>query len=412
MIQYKSFTLDNGLKVIVHEDQSFPNVILDIIYNVGSRDEDPEKTGFAHLFEHLMFGGSKHISEFDTPLQRVGGSCNAFTSPDVTNYYINLPAQNIETAFWLESDRMKSLSFDPKVLEVQRKVVIEEFKQRYLNQPYGDVWMKLRELAYKVHPYRWPTIGKEIAHIEQAVMDDVKEFFFKYYRPCNAVMIVAGNTTLEEVKRLSEKWFGDIESGEKYTRNLPKEPVQTEARLLKVEENVPVDALHKVYHMCDKLHPDFYATDILSEILGRGKSSKLYQKLVKEDKIFSSFSSYISGSFDNGLLTFSGKMQEGISLEEGNAALENALAAVAQEGVIDTELQKIKNQAEFSMAYGKQELMPRAMGLAFASVLGDTELVNKEEELIQKVSVDQVNRLAKELLRNENSSTLLYASKN
>ena len=287
MIAFKEFTLENGLQVIVHEDPTVQIAVMNILYDVGSRDEHPDKTGFAHLFEHLMFGGSKNIPNYDEPLQRVGGENNAFTNTDITNYYLTLPASNLETGFWLESDRMLSLSFDPKVLEVQQKVVIEEFKQRYLNQPYGDVWLKLRPLTYKVHPYKWATIGKEMSHIENATLQDVKDFFFRYYVPNNALMVVAGNVTIDQVKKLSEKWFGPIPRGIK-SRNMLTEPVQEEKRFLKVSAKVPANAFYKAYHMPGRFHNDYYAIDLLSDILSRGQSSRLYQQLVKKKEIFTS----------------------------------------------------------------------------------------------------------------------------
>ena len=411
MIQYQSFTLSNGLRVIVHEDDTIATAAVNILYDVGSRDEDPAKTGFAHLFEHLMFGGSKHIPDYDTPLQKVGGQNNAFTSPDITNYYVTLPAENLETAFWLESDRMLSLSFDPTVLEVQRKVVIEEFKQRYLNQPYGDVWLKLRPLAYTQHPYSWPTIGKEVSHIENATMEDVKSFFFKHYVPNNAIMVVAGNIKYEEVEKLVKKWFGEIPAGENYDRKLPKEPKQTEARVLEVEADVPVDALYKAYHMCQKTSPDMHATDLLSDLLGRGQSSRLYQKLVRKERIFNSLNAYITGSIDPGLLMISGKPANGVSLEEANQAVESVTKELMTSLVDDEELQKVKNQAESSLVFSEMEILNRAMGLAYCTLLGDTSLINQEAANIQKVTSQQVQQVAQDVLRDTNCSTLFYRSK-
>jgi predicted Zn-dependent peptidase len=249
MILFEKFTLDNGLRVLVHEDKSTPMAVVNVLYDVGARDEDPAKTGFAHLFEHLMFGGSVHIPVYDEPLQVAGGENNAYTTNDLTNYYCQLPAENIETAFWLESDRMISLAFSKKSLEVQRKVVCEEFKEHYINKPYGDVWHKLRELVYTRHPYRWMTIGKELKHIEDATLEDVKAFFNKHYNPSNAILVVAGNVELANVKLLTEKWFGPIPAGKKYERNLPVEPPQNAPRFLEVKADVPLDALYKCWHI-------------------------------------------------------------------------------------------------------------------------------------------------------------------
>lgn len=410
MIEYSSFVLDNGLKVFVHEDHTTSMAVLNILYDVGSKDEVESKTGFAHLFEHLMFGGSKNIVSYDEALQKAGGENNAFTSPDITNYYITIPANNIETAFWLESDRMMALSFDPKVLEVQRSVVIEEFKQRYYNQPYGDVWLKLRPLAYKEHSYKWATIGKEISHIENATMDDVRDFFYSYYLPNNAYMVVAGNVTLEQVKKLSQKWFGPIPAGTRRKRSIPVEPIQTAARFEETSAKVPLDALYKTYHMGAKLSADFHATDLLSDILGRGKSSRLYESLVQQKKMFSSLNAYIMSSVDPGLLVIDGKLSKGVSLKDGDDAVSELIASVMEEKFSETELTKVKNQAESTLVFGEVEVLNRAMNLAYAAMLGDPEIVNREAANIQKVTTEDLSRVAKTVLKRENSSTLFYRS--
>ncbi len=408
MISYEHFTLKNGLEVYVHEDHTTPMAAVNILYNVGSRDEDEKKTGFAHLFEHLMFGGSKNIPSYDEPLQKVGGENNAFTSPDITNYYITLPSKNIETAFWLESDRMMSLSFDDKVLEVQRKVVIEEFKQRYLNQPYGDVWLKLRPLVYEKHPYRWATIGKEINHIEEATMDDVKGFFFKYYLPNNAILVVAGDVTVAQVKYLSEKWFEPIPAGEKYIRNLPQETIQTEAKFLETSAKVPLNGIYKAYHMPGRFDPEFYNADLLSDLLGRGKSSRLYTKLVKEKQLFNNISAYITASLDPGLLMVQGNLNEGISLEEADVAIEEVISELVNNKVEESELQKVKNQSESTLAFAEVELLNRAMNLAFAANAGNADWCNQDAEKIAAVTPESLQVMAKHVLRKENSSTMYY----
>src|ERR1700761_8060643 len=321
MVKFNRFTLDNGLRVIVHEDHTTPMAVLNILYDVGARDENPEQTGFAHLFEHLMFGGSINIPQYDEPLQRVGGENNAFTSNDITNYYITLPAANMETAFWLESDRMLSLAFSEKSLEVQRNVVIEEFKQRYLNQPYGDVWLRLRPLAYKTHPYQWATIGKEIKHIEDARIEDVKAFFKKHYNPQNAIMVVGGDITVEQVKQLSEKWFGPIPAGEKYVRNIPQEPEQHEARRETVTAKVPLNDIYIAFQMPGRLDEGYYEIDLVSDILSRGNSSRLYRTLVKDKQLFSEVHAYNMGSFDKGMFVIEGKPLENVSIETAEAAI-------------------------------------------------------------------------------------------
>jgi zinc protease len=411
MIHFNEFTLDNGLKVIVHEDPTVQIAVLNILYDVGSRDENPDKTGFAHLFEHLMFGGSVNIPNYDEPLQKVGGENNAFTNTDITNYYLTVPATNIETAFWLESDRMLSLSFDPQVLEVQRKVVIEEFKQRYLNQPYGDIWLKIRPLAYKVHPYQWATIGKEISHIENATMDDVRNFFFKYYAPDNAVMVVAGNVTTDQVKKLSEKWFGPIQAQKIAPRKLPAEPKQTQKRTLEVQAEVPASALYKSYHMPGRFHHDYYAIDLLSDILSRGNSSRLYQKLVKEKEIFSSISSFPMGTIDPGMLLISGRVKNGVKLKDAEAAVNTILEQIVTEGATEEEMEKVKNQAYSTLEFGEVEVMNRAMNLAFCKLSGDANLVNEEGKRIESVSLSDIKRVAGLVLREENSSVMYYEAK-
>lgn len=409
MILFEEFELENGLRVIVHEDPTVQIAAMNILYDVGSRDEQPEKTGFAHLFEHLMFGGSKNVPSYDEPLQRVGGENNAFTNTDITNYYLTLPASNIETGFWLESDRMMSLSFDPKVLEVQRKVVIEEFKQRYLNQPYGDVWLKLRPLAYQVHPYRWATIGKDISHIENATMEDVRDFFFKYYVPDNAILVVAGNVTTGQVKSLSEKWFGPIRPG-KSQRVLPAEPKQNGKRVLDVQAKVPADAFYKAWHMPGRFHKDYYAIDLLSDLLGRGQSSRLYQKLVKEKEVFTSISSFLMGSVDPGLLVISGRVKEGVTLTAAEEEVENIIRGVLDNDLVEEELAKVKNQAESILEFGEVEVINRAMNLAFAKLSGDANLVNSEARSIEQVTPDDIHRVANQILREENASVLYYHS--
>jgi predicted Zn-dependent peptidase len=379
---------------------------------VGARDEVPAKTGFAHLFEHLMFGGSVNIPDYDEPLQVAGGENNAYTTNDLTNYYCQLPADNLETAFWLESDRMLSLAFSKKSLDVQRKVVCEEFKEHYINKPYGDVWHTMRELAYKEHPYRWMTIGKELSHIENATLEDVKAFFFKHYTPINAILVVAGNVTVDQVKVLAEKWFGDIPSGEKYNRNLNAEPQQPEARRLTVHRNVPMDAIYKTWHMCARRDDDYYATDLLTDILGGGASSRLYQSLVKEQQLFANINCYHFGSLDKGLLTIEGQLIKGIDMQRAEDAIELELDKVRKELIDDRELQKVKNKTESVMAFEDMSVMNRAGSLAFYELLGDGELMNTEFQKYQQVKPQDLHRIANEVLMSSNSNTLWYLSDN
>jgi zinc protease len=412
MIQFEKFTLANGLRVIVHQDLSTPMAVMNIMYDAGARDEDPERTGFAHLFEHLMFGGSVNIPNYDEPLQMAGGENNAYTTNDLTNYYIQIPAENLETAFWLESDRMLSLAFSEKSLDTQRKVVIEEFKEHYLTKPYGDVWHKMRELAYKKHPYRWMTIGKELSHIENAQLQDVKDFFFKHYRPVNAVMVIAGNVTVEKVKALAEKWFGEIPAGEKYNRNLPKEPEQTEARSLQIKANVPLDALYKCWHMASRLDRKYYIIDLLTDILSGGGSSRLYQSLVKEKQLFSNIECHHFGSTENGLLAIEGKLVKGIKMDIAEKAVELELEKMKNELVSETELQKVKNKTESMMAFEDMSVMSRANSLAYYEILGDASWMNFELEKYASVTTEDILQESRNIFRKENSNTLYYYSGN
>lgn len=412
MIQFEKFTLDNGLKVIVHQDLSTPMAVMNIMYNVGARDEDPEKTGFAHLFEHLMFGGSVNIPNYDEPLQMAGGENNAYTTNDLTNYYIQLPAQNLETAFWLESDRMLSLAFSEKSLDVQRKVVCEEFKEHYLTKPYGDAWHKMRELAYRQHPYRWMTIGKELSHIENARLEDVREFFFKHYRPVNAVLVVAGNVTMERVKALAEKWFGEIPSGEKYKRSLPQEPEQHEERRMELRAPVPLDALYKTWHMPARLDRKYYVVDLLTDILSGGGSSRLYQSLVKEKKLFSNIECYHFGSTDGGLVAVEGKVVKGVSIEQAEKAVDEVLNQLQQELVMEIELQKVKNKTESLIAFEDMSVMNRANSLAYYELLGDAAWMNFELDKYASVTTEDILQESRNIFRKDNSNTIYYLAAN
>lgn len=411
MVDYKKFTLSNGLRVLVHEDHHTAMACVNILYDVGARDESPDKTGFAHLFEHLMFGGSVNIPNYDQPLQQVGGENNAFTSNDITNYYITLPATNIETAFWLESDRMLSLAFSEQSLEVQRNVVCEEFKQRYLNQPYGDVWLKLRPLAYKVHPYQWATIGKELRAIEEATMDDVKAFFKKHYTPQQAIMVVTGDVQVDDIQALAEKWFADIPAGEAYVRNLPVEPVQLTARREELTVDVPVDSLYIAFHGPDRLHPDYHAMDLLSDVLSRGSSSRLYRTLVKEKRLFTEVNAYVMGSTDTNLFVVEGKPAPGITMEDAEAALWEQLIQMKNTAVTKEEIEKIKNKMESTMVFAELSILDKAMNLAYFEALGDANLYNEEVGRYLAVTEASLQAVAQQIFQPNNSSTLIYYAK-
>ncbi len=411
MIEFEKFTLENNLRVIVHQDKSTPLACLNILYDVGARDEDESKTGFAHLFEHLMFGGSVNIPSYDEPLQMVGGENNAFTTNDLTNYYCTVPAENIETMFWLESDRMLSLAFTDKSLEVQRNVVIEEFKQRYLNQPYGDVWLILRPLVYQQHPYKWATIGKEISHIENATMDDVRSFFKKHYNPSNAIMVVAGNVEVEQVKQLAQKWFAPIAAGIKPKRNLPVEPKQTVPRRLTVERDVPASSIYKVYHMCARVDEEYHTVDIISDILSRGNSSRLYKTLIKEKQLFNDINAYVMGDLDKGVFVISGKIPDGVKMEDAEKAIVEEVEKLKTELVGEAELQKCKNKVESSLTFSETDVLTKATNLAISELLGNAELINEEITRYSKVTAEKIKQQANIIINENNCTTLYYLAK-
>ena len=411
MIQFDRFTLDNGLKVLVHQDTSTPMAVVNVLYNVGSKDENPHKTGFAHLFEHLMFGGSVNIPEYDEPLQRAGGENNAYTTNDLTNYYCQLPAENIETAFWLESDRMLSLAFSEKSLEVQRKVVCEEFKEHYINKPYGDAWHKMRKLAYTQHPYQWMTIGASLEHVEQATMQEVKDFFFQFYRPNNAILVVTGNVTTEQVKALAEKWFGPIEAGKAYHRNLPVEPRQEKNKSLDVRADVPMDMLMMTWHMGGRFDASYHSTDLITEVLGGGASARLYEELIKKKQIFSSIDCYHFGTIDPGLLVIEGKLVKGISMSVAEKAVLDEVAKLTNELLEEKEVQKVINKTESIICFEDMSIMNRAHSLAFYELLGDAQLMNTELEKYQAVTPAIIQATAQAIFTEQNRNTLYYYSK-
>lgn len=410
MLPYYQFFLNNGLEVIVHEDPSSKMAVFNLLYKVGSRNEEVGKTGLAHFFEHLMFGSSKNVPVFDRELERVGGSCNAFTSPDITNYYITLPASNIETAFWLESDRMLQLTLSDKTIETQRKVVIEEYKQRYLNQPYGDIWHHLRDLSYVEHPYRWPTIGQHLSDIENYQRKDVWDFYQTNYSPENAILVVGGNVTKPQIERLSQKWFGPIPSKKQELLTVIPEPIQQEKRVKTIEAKVPTDALYKAYKMPGKLAEGYAAADLISDLLGFGKSSILEQKLVKKGKLFASIGAYVLGSVDPGLLVFSGKMDSGVTSEEGEQALEEEIKAFLSKEISEESLQKIKNQGEAMKSYESIQLLNRVFNLAYYASLGSPELYMTEFENKSKIKAEEISSWASKILVEENSNVIHYKS--
>jgi predicted Zn-dependent peptidase len=412
MIQFEKFELNNGLKVVVHQDTSTPMAVVNVLYNVGAKDEDPKQTGFAHLFEHLMFGGSVNIPVYDEPLQRAGGENNAYTTNDLTNYYCQIPAENIETAFWLESDRMLSLAFSEKSLEVQRKVVCEEFKEHYINKPYGDAWHKMRTLAYTQHPYRWMTIGAALSHVENATMQDVKDFFFRFYRPNNAILVVTGNVTTDQVKTLAEKWFGPIPAGEPYVRNLPAEPEQLKSKTLDVRADVPLDMLMMTWHMGDRNDKYYHATDLLTEVMGGGASSRLYEQLIKVKQIFSSIECYHFGTIDPGLLVIEGKLVKGVTMSVAEKAILDEIEHIKNEILPLKEVQKVINKTESLICFEDMSIMNRAHSLAYYELLGDASLMNSELKKYQEVTPQLIQETAQRIFKDTNRNTLYYYSKN
>jgi predicted Zn-dependent peptidase len=412
MLSFEKYKLDNGLTVILHQDIHTPIAAVNITYNVGSRDEHPNRTGLAHLFEHLMFGGSKNIPSYDAPLQRAGGENNAFTNVDITNFYLTLPIQNLETAFWLESDRMNELAFTQKNFDNQRHVVIEEFKQSYLNQPYGDALLLLKPLAYKVHPYQWNTIGKSLAQIAETSMEEVKDFFYRFYRPNNAVLSVAGNIDKDKTKLMIEKWFGSIEAGKlPLQRNLPQEPPQTASRTMEVERQVPIDCLYKAYKMGKRTAPDFYAADLISDILSNGQSSRFQQVLVKEKQLFSSIDASVLGTFDDGLFLISGYPVSGVSFRQAEEAIDEELDKLKTQCVSEHELGKVKNRVKTALYYSELQVLDKAMNLSIAEIMDTAECVNEEEERYNAVTPDAVLSQSRRILQETVSSTLYYKAK-
>lgn len=411
MIQFEKFVLNNGLRVVVHVDKSTPMAVVNVLYDVGARDEDPNQTGFAHLFEHLMFGGSINIPDYDEPLQMAGGENNAYTTNDLTNFYIQIPTENIETAFWLESDRMLSLAFDENSLEVQRKVVMEEFKEHYIDKPYGDAWFKLRAMAYKQHPYQWMTIGKELSHIAEAQLSTVKEFFKTYYNPSNAILVVAGNVDVMQVRQLAEKWFGDIPAGKKNSHSLLQEKPQTQSRKETVVADVPLDAFYKCWHIDNRMSKEYYVVDLLTDILGGGASSRLYQKLIKEQQLFVNIDCYHLGTMDPGLVCIEGKLVQGVKMEVAELAINQILEEIKSARISEEELQKVKNKTESIMAFEDMSILSRASSLAYYELLGDANMMNTELEKYAAVTREDIQTTANKILTDENSSTLYYLSK-
>jgi predicted Zn-dependent peptidase len=409
VIKADKYTLDNGLRLLVHTDTSTPLAAINLLYDVGSKDEHPEMTGFAHLFEHLMFGGTRAIPDFEKPLQLAGGDSNAFTNTDITNYYITIPVSNIETALWLESDRMTEPDLSDKSLLVQKKVVAEEFRQRYLNQPYGDVMLNLRPLVYKKHPYRWPTIGIDISHIEKADNNHLRDFFTTYYHPGNAILTIAGNITPEKAVKLVSKWFGKINPGMNTgSRNLPREPVKTKPGMLSLERDVPADAIYKAWIICERSDPSFYIFDAITDILAGGESGRLYASLVREKRLFSEINAFVTGEIDRGMLLIFGRISEGVSIETAEEALNEEIDKLRKIKPSDRELQKVKNRFESSFHLSHAGVLHKATALSLFELMGNAMKINEEVKAYSTITSDMISGSTEQILSEKSVSTLFY----
>lgn len=408
MIDYKIKTLDNGLTVVVHQEKSSQMAAINMLYKVGARNENPEHTGFAHLFEHLMFKGTEQIPDFDIPVQMASGENNAFTNNDYTDYYITLPKENIETALWLEADRMMGLKLTPEKLEMEKRVVIEEYNQRYINQPYGELWLCLRDMAYKVHPYRWATIGISTDHISKVTMDQVDEFYKRFYNPSNAILSIAAAYEPEYMFELAEKWFGALPKFETKIQNIPQEPKQIEARRMELTQKVPANSITIAFKMGDRDSSSYYIGDMISDLLAGGASARLYQSLVKEQKLFSSINAYITGDLDPGLFVVTGQVLPDFSIEQAEQAIWSELVKLQTTEVREYELEKVKNKFEANVIFGELNVMNKAMNLGFYTMLGDLPLINKEVGIYRAITKEQIIAGAKELFCKESSSTLIY----
>jgi predicted Zn-dependent peptidase len=408
MIEYKKFILKNGLTLLTHRDASSPLAVVNVLYKAGARDENPEKTGFAHLFEHLMFSGSKNVKSFDGELQIAGGENNAFTCNDYTNYYITLPKENIETALWIESDRMLHPNITQQNLDTQRSVVIEEFNQRYLNQPYGDVWLLLRPLAYKIHPYRWATIGKNIEHIKNATLDDVKHFFDAHYFPGNAILSIVADIEHEKIYELVEKWFDEIPDRPNIPHKIPEEPQQEELRVLEVERDVPLTYIYKAYKMCNRKNPDYYVCDMITDILASGQSSRFYQNLVKNTDLFVGANAFISGDIDDGLLIVSAHLLPNIDITAAETAIDKEIENMRTTFVSEYELEKVKNKIISAQIFSETSILNKAMILGYYEMLGNIDLMNTELDYYRAITADDILRVSKNVFADERCSKLYY----
>lgn len=408
MITVNKYQFLNGLRLLHHADSNTRMVAINLLYDVGARDESPDCTGFAHLFEHLMFGGSLHIPDFDTALQKAGGENNAWTSNDITNYYTIVPRQNVETAFWLESDRMLGLDFSQHSLDVQKAVVMEEFKQRTLNQPYGDIPAIIRELAYREHPYRWPVIGRDISHIEKATLEDVRSFFYNHYAPNNAILAVVGDISFEEALRLSEKWFSPIEKRNIAPRCILPEPEQEAPRYKEVVRDIPSDAIVKAYHMGRRCDADYQTCDLMSDILSNGRSSRLFRRLVMEKSLFTSIDASITGDIDAGLFLINGRLNQGVSLQQADEAIEEELGRLCGESASEQEISKMVHKFETGYLFSNLSYVDKAANLSYFELIDAAESIDREVEKYYRITPESLQKTAQAVFRANNMSTLYY----
>ena len=411
MIAYRKQTLANGLTVVVNRDRTSKLAAVNLLYKVGARNENPSRTGFAHLFEHLMFRGTRKVPNFDLPVQMASGDNNAFTNNDYTDFYITLPKDNIETALWLESDRMEGLEITPEKLDTEKRVVVEEFRQRYLNQPYGDQTMLLRALAYKVHPYRWAAIGLETGHIEGASLDDVEAFYRTHYHPSNAILSISADLDEERMFDLAAKWFEPLADTPHAAAPVPQEPAQTAARREEVERDVPAPTVTVAYHMGGRTDAGFYTADLVSDLLAGGDSGRLYTHLVKERRLLSSVNAYVTGDVDPGLFVFTGQLLPGVTPEEAETAFREEIETLQTASAAAREIEKVKNKFEANTLFGELNVMNKAMNLGFYEMLGDLALINREVGLYRAVGDDDIRSFSSRTFRPENSSTLIYNTK-
>ena len=408
MIKYTKRVLKNGLTILVNRDRASKLAAVNILYKVGARNEADDKTGFAHLFEHLMFRGTESVPDFDYPVVMASGENNAFTNNDYTDFYITLPKENLSTALWLESDRMRNLNITAEVYETEKRVVIEEFKQRYLNQPYGDEQLLLRDLCYKVHPYRWSAIGISPEHIERATLEDVRAFYDKHYRPSQAILSISADLPEEEMLDMAEHYFAGIEDVGGDIAPVVKEPVQTEPRRLEVEREVPATDITIAFHMGDRLSRDFFLGDLASDLLAGGESSRLINRLVKEKGLFSSANAYITGSLDEGLFIIKGRLMPSTTEVDAEAALWRELKELQRGNVSDYEMEKVKNKFEANMLMGEINVMNKAMNLGFYAMIGDLALLNTEADIYRSITREELMSFAERVFTPNNSSTLIY----